>query len=121
MTPTAELLQAVRDLLDAAPTTAPEELAARAEALRARVEEALFGADGAEALGLLNDAVVSIILHARAVRQGDAERAEECLEQAGLFLAAARASPPAPLRSGEGRTAEGTGNAEGSAPSTERG
>jgi hypothetical protein len=102
VTPTAELIEAVRELLDAAPTTAPEELAARAEALRERVEEALFGADDAEALGLLNDAVVSAILYARAAEEGDGGRAEECLEQAGLFLAAARASPPAPLRPGEG-------------------
>jgi len=121
VTPTAELLQAVRDLLDAARTSAPDELAARAEALRARVEEAVFGADDPELLGLLNDAVVSVILYVRAAQEGDAGRAEECLEQARLFLAAARASPPAPLRSGEGRTAEGTGNAEGSAPSTGRG
>jgi hypothetical protein len=32
-----------------------------------------------------------------------------------------RASPPAPLRSGEGRTAEGAGDAEGSAPRRGRG
>jgi len=84
-----ELLEAVRDLLDAAQTTAPEELITRAETLRARIEEALFGANDAEALGLLNDAVVSALLHSRAVRQGDAERAEECLEQARLFAKAA--------------------------------
>jgi len=90
MTPTAELIEAVRELLDAAETTAPEELAARAETLRARVEEALFGADDAEAMGLLNDAVVSVVLYARAAQQGDVGKAEECLEQARLFLAAAQ-------------------------------
>jgi len=121
VTPTVELIEAARELLDAAPTTAPEELAARSEALRARVEEALSGGEDPEAVGLLNDAVVSVILYTRAAEQGDTARAEECLEQARLFLAAARASPPAPLRPGEGRTAEETDDAEGSAPRRGRG
>jgi len=83
------LVEAVRELLDAAPTTPAEELLARAEALRAEVEGALF--EGTD-VGLLNDAVVSVILYARAAQRGETEQAEECLEQAGLFLAAASAA-----------------------------
>ncbi len=85
--PKGQLTEAVRELLDAAPTTAPETLMARAEELRARIEEAALGG---EDVGLLNDAVVSVSLYARARQRGEAERAEECLEMGRLFLAAAQ-------------------------------
>jgi hypothetical protein len=84
----ADPISAVRDLVAAIPATAPGEVATRAEALRAQIEEALFGGADPEAMGLLNDAVVSLILYARAAQSGDADRAQECLEQARLFLAA---------------------------------
>jgi hypothetical protein len=90
--PHSDLAQAAEDLLNAAPAITPVELITRAEALRTCIEEALFEGGDPEATGLLNDAVVSLILHARAAQQSDPTRAEECLEQATLFLAAGTAT-----------------------------
>jgi cytidylate kinase len=87
--PRDDLTEAVGQLLDAAETTAPEELIARAEAVRDRVEAALC--EGRD-IGLLNDAVVSVLLCARARQRGEAERMEECLEMGRLFLAAGTAT-----------------------------
>jgi hypothetical protein len=118
--PTAELIEAVRELLDAVPTTGPAELGARVEALRAQIEEALLGPEEPEAISYLSDAVVAVSLYAREAQRGRTERAEECLEMGRLFLVAA-ASPPAPVPPGEGGTAEGRDNAKGTAPGRGRG
>ena len=86
----ADLIEAVRALLDAAPTATPEALVVHAGALRERVEDALCAG---EDIGLLNDAVVAVSLYARARQRGETEGAEEWLEQARLFLEAASQGP----------------------------
>jgi len=88
---TEELIGEVRELVGQAGRlshAAAEEVARQAEGLRARIEEGMLGGD-AEVLGLLNEAVVAMVLWARAVERADEVRADEYGEQARLFVAAA--------------------------------
>ena len=62
------------------------------EELRDEVQLLALGGEHGDAPGLLNDSLTSMLLSLRAAERMDTGQAEEYVEQAGLFLAAARQS-----------------------------
>ena len=82
----SELLDQARNLEE------PSSLRPDIESLRDEVEVVALSGEGGEAPGLLNECLASLLLFLRASSRSDTALAADYLEQATLFLDAARQS-----------------------------
>jgi len=88
------LIDQAAELLDRAPSTEdPSSLRPDIESLRDEVEVRALSGEAGETPGLLNECLASLLLFLRASSRSDAALAADYIEQAALFLAAARQSP----------------------------